>query len=479
MDYEPVIGLEVHAELDTDTKLFCGCQATFGADPNTRTCQICLGMPGTLPVMNRKAFEYVLRASLALNCKINRRTTFDRKNYYYPDLPKNYQISQDIAPVGVDGEIIIPVDGEMKRVRIVNVHIEEDAGKLLHPEDSPRAGSLVDLNRAGVPLAEIVTAPDMRNVEEVESFMETLRNILLYTGVSDCKMQEGSLRFEASVSLRPVGEEKLGNRVEIKNLNSMSAVIKALRFEIERQAEELNSGGKIDQETRLWHEEEGRSARMRSKEFAHDYRYFPEPDLVPVEISEEYIEKIRQSIPELPALRAKRFIDSHKLSRHEARILTSSRSLADFFERCLELLNEPRLLSNWISNQLLAIMNQKGVTPETLTLKPEHFAGLMKLVSDGTISAKNAVDILPELLDSGRAPEEIVEERGLKQISGSDELEQMVEQVISENTKAAEDCKAGKKQALNALLGGVMRLTKGRANPGVVKELIEKKLGIK
>lgn len=331
MEYEVVVGLETHAELATVTKLFCGCSTKFGAEPNTQVCPVCLGMPGVLPVMNKKAFEYALKAAIALNCRIDEFTNFDRKSYYYPDLPKNYQISQNYYNLGVEGYMDINVNSVISRVRIHNVHLEEEAGKLIHPEEVDADYSLVDFNRAGVPLLEIVSYPDMRNVDEVESYMQTLRKILLYTGISDCKMQEGSLRFEASISLRKKGSDKLGNRVEIKNLNSMKSVLKAIEYEAKRQSEVLDRGETVDRETRLWDEVSEKSARMRSKEEAQDYRYFPEPDLLPVLIDEKWLSAIKVSIPELPLERKQRFMEVFKLSDYDASVLTEDKVLADFF----------------------------------------------------------------------------------------------------------------------------------------------------
>ncbi len=476
MPYETVIGLEAHAELDTDTKLFCGCATTFGTEPNTQTCPVCLGLPGVLPVLNRKAFEYVLRTALAFKCRIAPVTHFDRKNYYYPDLPKNYQISQNYLPVGTDGAVAIPVDGALKEIRISNVHLEEDAGKLIHPEDNPWAGSLVDLNRAGVPLVEIVSAPDLHSVEEVESYMHTLRNILLYLEVSDCKMEQGSLRFEASISLRPVGVTKLGSRVEIKNLNSMAAVLKSLEHEIVRQTRELEQGNAIDQETRLWNEADGQTDRMRSKEHAQDYRYFPEPDLVPISVSQEQQDSMRRLLPELPVVRARRFIEAYGLSEYDANLLTGERRLADFFEEALATCNEAKKIANWITNQLVAALKEKGLTISEMRMKPADLAALVRMVDEGGLSARNAADLLPELIATGASPEKLVADRGLKQISDSSNLDAVVGKILAENPKVVADVKAGKAAALNRLLGSVMKETGGRANPAIVRELLQKKL---
>ncbi|MEK7290691.1 MAG: Asp-tRNA(Asn)/Glu-tRNA(Gln) amidotransferase subunit GatB, partial [Planctomycetota bacterium] len=380
MDYEVVIGLETHAELATVTKLFCGCSTKFGAEPNTQVCPVCLGMPGVLPVMNKKAFEYALKAAVALNCEINNFTNFDRKSYYYPDLPKNYQISQNYHNLGINGYMDIIVNGSVKKIHIHNVHLEEEAGKLIHSEDSGANYSLVDFNRAGVPLLEIVSSPDMRNVNEVDSYMQTLRKILLYTEISDCKMQEGSLRFEASISLRKKGSDKLGNRVEIKNLNSMKSVIKAIEYEAARQSEVLDSGKAIDRETRLWDEVNGKSARMRSKEEAQDYRYFPEPDLLPVLIDEKWLSTIKSSIPELPLEKKQRYIESFKLSDYDAGVLTEEKVLINLFEECVKIMDRPKAFCNWITNDLLREVKDRKLDINSLQIKPKQLALLVEII---------------------------------------------------------------------------------------------------
>ena len=478
MEYEVVIGLETHAELATITKLFCGCSTKFGAEPNTHVCPICLGMPGVLPVMNKKAFEYALKAAVALDCEINRFTNFDRKSYYYPDLPKNYQISQNYYNLGVDGYMNMSVNGSIKKVRIHNVHLEEEAGKLIHPEGSGADYSLVDFNRAGVPLLEIVSYPDMRTVDEVESYMQTLRKILLYTEISDCKMQEGSLRFEASISLRKKGSDKLGNRVEIKNLNSMKSVIKAIEYEAIRQSELLDRGESIDRETRLWDEVGEKSQRMRSKEESQDYRYFPEPDLLPVLIDEKWLSAIKNSIPELPLARKQRFIEACKLSDYDAGILTEEKVLADFFEECVKILDRPKAFSNWIINDLLREVKDRKLDISNLPVKPGQLAALVEIIEKGTVSSTIAKEVFSEMIQTGKEPQKIIEEKGMSQISDEGLIESVIDKVIAGNPSVIEDYKKGKKNALAFLVGQVMKETKGKANPKMVNEMLAKKVGV-
>ena len=478
MEYEVVIGLETHAELATITKLFCGCSTKFGAEPNTQVCPVCLGMPGVLPVMNKKAFENALKAAVTLNCEINKFTNFDRKSYYYPDLPKNYQISQNYYNLGIDGYMDIRVNGFQKKISIHNVHLEEEAGKLIHPEESGADYSLVDFNRAGVPLLEIVSYPDMRNVDEVESYMQTLRKILLYTEVSDCKMQEGSLRFEASISLRKKGTEKLGNRVEIKNLNSMKSVIKAIEYEAMRQSELLDRGETIDRETRLWDEVGEKSQRMRSKEESQDYRYFPEPDLLPVIIDEKWLSAIKASIPELPLERKQRFIEKFKLSDYDAGVLTEEKVLADLFDECVKLLDLPKAFCNWITNDLLREVKDKKLDINDLKIMPKQLASLVEIIEKGTISSTIAKEVFSEMLQTGKEPQKIIEEKGLAQISDKGLIESVVDKVIANNPNVIEDYKKGKKSALTFLVGQVMKETKGKANPKMVNELLTKKVSV-
>ena len=475
MKYEVVIGLETHAELDTASKLFCGCSTKFGSEPNTQTCPVCLGLPGVLPVMNKKAFEYSLKASLALNCGISKFTNFDRKSYYYPDLPKNYQTSQNYFNIGNDGFVDIIVKGEEKRINIHNVHLEEEAGKLVHPDASGANYSLVDFNRAGVPLLEIVTQPDMRSLEEVESYMQTLRTMLLYIGVSDCKMEEGSLRFEASISLREKGSKTYGNRVEIKNLNSMKAVLKVLAYEISRQSDMFDSGEEVLLETRLWDDVNSVSKRMRSKEEAHDYRYFPEPDLVPFWIARELIDEVKTTIPELPVRRRQRYVNDFFVSDYDAGILTEDKSLADYFEECVDLSqNSPKDLSNWIINDVLRELNEQKINIQDFVVSPKMLVELIKIKP--TIGNAIAKDVFIEMVNTGKNASSIVNEKKLTQMDDISELSDIVTKVIAENPKATADYSLGKKGALSFLIGQIMKVTKGKANPKIITEILKKRL---
>ncbi|MCP5002928.1 MAG: Asp-tRNA(Asn)/Glu-tRNA(Gln) amidotransferase subunit GatB [Planctomycetes bacterium] len=475
MDYEVVIGLETHAELDTETKLFCGCGTAFGFEPNTQTCPVCLGFPGVLPVINRKAFDHTLKTALALNCEINNFINFDRKNYYYPDLPKNYQISQNYFNIGNAGFVEITVDGKKKRIGIHNVHLEEDAGKLVHPEAADVGYSLIDFNRTGVPLVEIVTNPDMRGVDEVEAFMHTLKNILLYIGVSDCKMQEGSLRFEASISLCRKGSQVFGNRVEIKNLNSMKAVLKVLAYEISRQRELLDKGEQIVMETRLWDEINAVSKRMRTKEESHDYRYFPEPDLVPILVGKKDLERIQSAIPELPAIRRQRFINEYLISDYDAGVLTESKCLSDYFEECVGLTNNsPKELTNWIINDVLRVLNEKKKEIKEFNISPKMLVELIEMKSEigGTI----AKEVFSEMSDTGKDASTVIREKNLIPLSNTAELGLIVSKIIEDNPKAVEDYGNGKESALSFLVGQVMRATKGKAKPKNLIEIFKEKL---
>ncbi len=481
MEYESVIGLEIHTELLTKSKMFCGCSArTFGAKPNTFTCPVCLGLPGSLPVINEKAIEYTLKIALALNCSIPEFTQFHRKNYFYPDMPKNYQISQYDFPLGVEGFLNIEVDGKTRRIGIIRVHLEEDTGKLIHIGGTGRIAeadySLVDFNRAGIPLVEIVTKPDIRTPEEAKAFMQELRNILLHLGVSDCNMEEGSLRCDANISIRPKNSNLLGTKTEIKNLNSFRALQRGLAYEIERQISLLQSGAQVTQETRHFDAAKNITTVLRTKEEAHDYRYFPEPDLVPMEISRDWINEIKEKLPELPEQRRKRFIETYSLSEYDARILTSSKAMGDFFEECMKSYSNPKSVANWILGEMSAALNEANLGIDECAVTPKHLVELLKLIDKGIISGKIAKAVFSEMFETGKLPQIIVEEKGMVQISDQDALVKIIEQVIAENPSQVEEYKSGKEKVLGFFVGQVMRLTLGKANPQLVNELLRKKL---
>lgn len=478
MKYEAVIGLEVHTELQTKTKIFCSCRTSFGADPNTNVCPVCLGLPGVLPVLNKKVLEYAVRAGLALNCEISRFSKFDRKNYYYPDLPKNFQTSQFDLPICEHGYLDVEVEGEKRRIRITRAHMEEDAGKLVHHGTSITDSdySLVDYNRTGTPLLEIVSEPDMRSAKEAVAYMEKMRAILQYVGISDCRMEEGSLRCDANVSVRPVGQKELGTKTEIKNINSFKGVERAIEYEAMRQAELLEDGGKVVQETRTWDEKEGVTKSMRTKEEANDYRYFPEPDLVPFTVSDEYIENIRKSLPELPDARKERYMKEFGLSSEDAVFMTNDKATADYFEAAVAAGADPKACVNWLMGEFASQLSTEGIEIAKAPVSAENLAGLLKLISKGTISGKIAKKVFATMWKEGGNPEEIVKAQGLVQISDTAELSKLVDEVVGKNPKAVEDFKAGKKKAVGALVGQIMKATKGKANPRVINELLNKKL---
>lgn len=478
MKYEAVIGLEVHTELQTTTKIFCSCKTSFGADPNTNVCPVCLGLPGVLPVLNKKVLEYAVRAGLALNCEISRFSKFDRKNYYYPDLPKNFQTSQFDLPICEHGYLDVEVEGEKRRIRITRAHMEEDAGKLVHHGTSITDSdySLVDYNRTGTPLLEIVSEPDMRSAKEAVAYMEKMRAILQYVGISDCRMEEGSLRCDANVSVRPVGQKELGTKTEIKNINSFKGVERAIEYEAMRQAELLEDGGKVVQETRTWDEKEGVTKSMRTKEEANDYRYFPEPDLVPFTVSDEYIENIRKSLPELPDARKERYMKEFGLSSEDAVFMTNDKDTADYFEAAVAAGADPKAAVNWLMGEFASQLSTDGIEIAKAPVSAENLAGLLKLISKGTISGKIAKKVFATMWKEGGNPEEIVKAQGLVQISDTAELSKLVDEVVGKNPKAVEDFKAGKKKAVGALVGQIMKATKGKANPRVINELLNKKL---
>lgn len=478
MKYEAVIGLEVHTELQTKTKIFCNCKTSFGADPNTNVCPVCLGLPGVLPVLNKKVLEFAVRAGLALNCEISRFSKFDRKNYYYPDLPKNFQTSQFDLPICEHGYLDVEVNGEKRRIRITRAHMEEDAGKLVHHGTSITDSdySLVDYNRTGTPLLEIVSEPDMRSAKEAVAYMEKMRAILQYVGISDCRMEEGSLRCDANVSVRPVGQKELGTKTEIKNINSFKGVERAIEYEAMRQAQLLEDGGKVIQETRTWDEKEGVTKSMRTKEEANDYRYFPEPDLVPFTVSDEYIENIRKGLPELPDARKERYMKEFGLSSEDAVFMTNDKATADYFEKTVAEGADPKAAVNWLMGEFAGQLSKDGIEMDKAPVSASALAGLLKLIAEGTISGKIAKKVFAIMWKDGGNAADIVKEQGLVQISDTNELQALVEKVVSENPKAIEDFKAGKKKAVGALVGQIMKATKGKANPRVINELLNKKL---
>ncbi|NBD24350.1 Asp-tRNA(Asn)/Glu-tRNA(Gln) amidotransferase subunit GatB [Paenibacillus glycinis] len=468
--YETVVGLEVHVELHTKSKIFCGCSTSFGAPPNSHTCPVCLGHPGVLPVLNRQALEYAMKAAMALNCQIADISKFDRKNYFYPDSPKAYQISQFDKPVGEHGWIDIEVNGQTKRIGITRLHLEEDAGKLTHIDGG--FGSLVDFNRVGTPLVEIVSEPDIRTPEEAKAYLEKLKAIMLYCEVSDVKMEEGSLRCDANISIRPYGQEQFGTRAELKNMNSFRGVQRGLEYEEMRQADILDGGGKVVQETRRWDETQGKTFTMRSKEEAHDYRYFPDPDLVQIHIDDEWKARVRASIPELPDARKARYTADFGLPSYDAEVITASKKLADFFEESLQYTKDAKSVSNWIMGDLLGYLNAGGLDLESIKLTGQGLGEMIGLMEKGTISSKIAKTVFKEMLETGKRPQQIVEEQGLVQISDEGAIAEVVDRIVSANPQSVEDFKAGKEKAIGFLVGQVMKETKGKANPALVNKLL-------
>ncbi|MGE4357182.1 MAG: Asp-tRNA(Asn)/Glu-tRNA(Gln) amidotransferase subunit GatB [Candidatus Omnitrophota bacterium] len=465
--YEPVIGLEVHLQLRTNSKVFCGCANRFGASPNTLVCPVCLGLPGSLPVLNKRALEYAIKVALALNCEVKKVFKFDRKNYYYPDLPKNYQISQYDMPLSVNGYVEIETGERLKRIRIKRVHLEEDAGKLTHGEEY----SLIDYNRAGVPLLEIVTEPDINSPQEAYDYLMTLKSILEYLEVSDCDMEKGSLRCDANISLRSENSDKLGVKTELKNMNSFKAVRDALSFEISRQTRILEEGANIIQETRLWDAEKEITTSMRSKEEAHDYRYFPDPDLVIFTVDDETLEAIRNTIPELPYKRFLRFQEEYKLSPYDAKVLTRSKYFADFFELCVKSYPNPKDISNWLTIEVFAYLNEKKLSPESLNLKSEELIKLLKILEAKQINRNTAKEVLKAMLETGKGADTIIKEKNLFLISDEKELEKVVDEVIVANPRSVDDYRKGKETAIMSLIGKVMKQTSGKADPQKVRGL--------
>ena len=474
MEYEPVIGLEVHAQLLTDSKIFCSCSTKFGADPNTHTCPVCMGMPGVLPVLNKKVVEYTIKMALATNCKINESCNFARKNYFYPDLPKGYQISQYAQPLSEHGHVDIELDSRKKRIGITRIHMEEDAGKLLHDEHLP--SSYVDLNRTGVPLIEIVSEPDMRSAEEAAAYLRRLHEILVYLEICDGNMEEGSFRCDANVSLRPVGEAAFGIRTELKNMNSFRNVQRALEYEIKRQQYILETGQEVIQETRLWDDSQGVTQSMRGKEEAHDYRYFPDPDLVPIVIEQAWIEEVRISLPELPLEKRQRFIRDYQIPPYDAGVLTSSRALADYFEKVAKISGKPKVASNWVMGDVLRFLNEEKRDIRECPISPKSLAEMILLIEDGTLSGKMAKDIIVEMYRTGSPPEMIIQEKGMVQITDENTLEKAIADVIEANPTQVEQYRGGKEKLFGYFVGQVMKATQGKANPQLINELLKKKL---
>lgn len=478
-NYITVIGLEVHAELKTKTKAFCSCSTEFGAEPNTHVCPVCLGMPGALPVLNKRVVEFAIRAGLALNCDIQKFNKMDRKNYFYPDLAKNYQISQWDEPICLGGHIDIRVNGEKKRIGITRIHMEEDAGKLVHSglTISTSDSSAVDYNRAGVPLIEIVSEPDMRSAAEARAYMEQLKAILEYTDVCDCKMQEGSLRCDANISVMPEGATEFGTRAEIKNLNSFRALERAIEYEVERQIEIVEDGGHVVQETRTWDDANGVTLSMRSKEEAHDYRYFPEPDLVPINLDQAWIDEIKATLPELPSARKERLL-AEDVPEDNADIIVASKKVADYFDKGTKATKNLKALSNWLIGDVAGYLNAEGIEIDDPEFKitPDYLGELVNLIDKGVLSSKLAKQVFAEMLKDNEAPEALVKKLGLEQVSDAGELGKLVDEVIAANPQSIADFKAGKKKALGFLVGQIMKATHGKANPGMVNKMLMEKL---
>jgi aspartyl-tRNA(Asn)/glutamyl-tRNA(Gln) amidotransferase subunit B len=474
MKYEAVIGLEVHAQMLTETKIFCGCPTKFGSEPNTQTCPVCIGMPGVLPVLNKKALEFAILTGLATNCSISSYSRFARKNYFYPDLPKGYQISQYEHPICEHGYIEVVVEGNVKKIGITRIHMEEDAGKNIH--EGGGKYSFVDLNRTGVPLMEIVSEPDIRSPQEAVEYMKKLRAILVELKVCDGNMDQGSLRCDANVSIRPEGQKEFGTRAEIKNINSFKFVEKAIEYEIKRQTKVIEDGGKIIQETRLWDSNKGITESMRSKEEAHDYRYFPDPDLTPITVEQYVIDKIRSGLPELPDAKRKRFVSGYGIPEYDADLLTSERVVAEWFEQTVQAGGQPKAVSNWMMGELMKMLNEENTAIEDCLIKPKQLADMLSLIEKGTISGKIAKTVFTEMYKTGRDPESIVKEKGLLQISDESAIEKAVDEIIAKYPAEAERFRAGEEKLLGFFVGQVMKATKGKANPQMLNDLMKKKL---
>jgi aspartyl-tRNA(Asn)/glutamyl-tRNA(Gln) amidotransferase subunit B len=472
MDWDIVIGLEVHVQLNTNTKAFCACKVSYGDAPNTHVCPVCLGYPGALPVLNRSVVDSAIKLGLATQCRIRAYNTFARKNYFYPDLPKGYQISQYDDPICYDGYVDISTEKGKKRIGLTRIHIEEDAGKSMHGED----GTLVDLNRCGTPLLEIVSEPDIRSPEEAYAYLTTLKQIVRYTGISDCNMEEGSMRCDANISIRPKGQEAFGTRTELKNMNSFRNVERALKYEADRQRKVRESGGTVTQQTLLWDEQTGQSRIMRSKEDSHDYRYFPEPDLSPLEIDDAWIDSIRNSLPELPEARKQRFMDDYAFSEEDAALLTSERDIADFVESTLKIYHHPRLAGNWIKNEILRILSDSGKPITESPVSPTALAELLQLLEKKTITAQTAKTVLDEMALTGKSAAEIIKEKGLEQISDSGELESLIGDILAQHEAECERYRKGETKLLGFFMGQVMRATKGKADQALTRKILQDKL---
>ncbi len=475
--YEVVIGLEVHTQMTTKTKIFCGCSTDFGSSPNSQTCPVCLGLPGALPVLNKQVVENAIMTGLATNCQISPRSIFARKNYFYPDLPKGYQISQFELPICEHGHLDIELEGKEKRIGITRIHMEEDAGKLLHGETSDASGSsFADLNRACTPLLEIVSEPDMRSPDEAIAYLKKLHQIVVYLGVCDGNLEEGSFRCDANVSIRPWGQEELGTRAELKNINSFRFIKQAIEYEIERQAELIEDGGKVVQETRLFDSQTGTTRSMRGKEEAHDYRYFPDPDLVPLVVSAEWIEQSRSALPELPAAKQTRFVKELGLSEYDAEVLVAEKATADYFDACIKLHDDNKTCANWITGELSRKLNEESIAITNCPVSPELLVSILKRIADNTISGKIAKQVFEEMWASGKDADTIIDEKGLKQVTDTGAIEQLVDEVIAANPGQFAELKSGKEKLIGFFVGQVMQKSKGKANPGMVNQLLKKKL---
>ncbi|KQC06986.1 MAG: glutamyl-tRNA amidotransferase [Smithella sp. SDB] len=474
MDFETVIGLEVHAQMLTDTKIFCNCSTKFGGSPNSHTCPVCLGMPGVLPVLNKKVVEYAMKMALATNCIINKSCEFARKNYFYPDLPKGYQISQYAYPLAEYGYVLLDTNGTQRKIGITRIHMEEDAGKLLHDEHNPV--SYVDLNRTGVPLIEIVSEPDMRSPEEAADYLKRLHEILVYLEICDGNMEEGSFRCDANVSIRPRGQKEYGTRTELKNMNSFRNVQRALEYEIKRQQYLVENGGTIVQETRLWDDAQGVTNSMRSKEEAHDYRYFPDPDLVPILVDEVWVEKVRENLPELPLAKRERFVKEYQIPAYDAGVLTADKALANYYEEVVKLSLKPKVASNWIMGDVMRFLNEDKLDIRRCPIKAESLADMIRLIEEGAISGKMAKEVVEDMYKTGKSPQDIIKEKGLVQITDEGELIKTITSIIEANQAQVAEYRGGKEKVFGFFVGQVMKATKGKANPQLVNELLKKML---